>query len=107
MNHLVLENNDFLRQFEVIVNDTMARIEYAEQERKIFLTKLIVPEAIDSNEFKDEFIKTVLEHVAERNLKVVPTSPEIAGFLRKTSITRSCFLLELSFNSSAQNLLRL
>lgn len=83
MNHLVLENNDFLRQFEVIVNDTMARIEYAEQERKIFLTKLIVPEAIDSNEFKDEFIKTVLEHVAERNLKVVPTSPEIAGFLRK------------------------
>ena len=83
MNHLVLENNDFLRQFEVIVNDTMARIEYAEQERKIFLTKLIVPEAIDSNEFKDEFIKTVLEYVAERNLKVVPTSPEIAGFLRK------------------------
>ena len=40
MNHLVLENNDFLRQFEVIVNDTMARIEYAEQERKIFLNKI-------------------------------------------------------------------
>lgn len=83
MNQLELENNDFLRQFEVMVNDTMARIEYAEQERKIFLTKLIVPENIDSPEFKDEFIKTVLEHVAERNLKVVPTSPEIAGFLRK------------------------
>lgn len=83
MNQLVLENNDFLRQFEVMVDDTMARIEYAEQERKIFLTKLIVPENIVSPEFKDEFIKTVLEHVAERNLKVVPTSPEIAGFLRK------------------------
>ena len=83
MNQLVLENNDFLRQFEVMVDDTMARIEYAEQERKIFLTKLIVPENIDSPEFKDEFIKTVLEHVADRNLKVVPTSPEIAGFLRK------------------------
>lgn len=83
MNQLVLENNDFLRQFEVMVDDTMARIEYAEQERKIFLTKLIVPENIASPEFKDEFIKTVLEHVAERNLKVVPTSPEIAGFLRK------------------------
>ena len=83
MNQLVLENNDFLRQFEVMVDDTMARIEYAEQERKIFLTKLIVPENIANPEFKDEFIKTVLEHVAERNLKVVPTSPEIAGFLRK------------------------
>lgn len=83
MSKLVLENNDFLRQFEVTVNETMARIEYAEQERKIFLTKLIVPEDISTAEFKDEFIKLVLDHVAERNLRVVPTSPEIAGFLRK------------------------
>ncbi|MDA8917719.1 N-acetyltransferase [Flavobacteriaceae bacterium] len=83
MSKLVLENNDFLRQFEVMVNETMARIEYAEQERKIFLTKLIVPEDISTAEFKDEFIKLVLDHVAERNLRVVPTSPEIAGFLRK------------------------
>ena len=83
MAELALENNDFLRQFEVMVDGTMARIEYAEQERKIFLTKLIVPENIDSSEFKDNFIKLVLDDVAERNLKVVPTSPEIAGFLRK------------------------
>jgi hypothetical protein len=83
MSKLVLENNDFLRQFEVMVNETMARIEYAEQERKIFLTKLIVPEDISTAEFKDEFIKLVLDHVAERNLRVVPTSPEIAGYLRK------------------------
>lgn len=83
MSKLVLENNDFLRQFEVMVNKTMARIEYAEQERKIFLTKLIVPENISTAEFKDEFIKLVLDNVAERNLKVVPTNPEIAGFLRK------------------------
>ena len=83
MGELVLENNDFLRQFEVMVGDTMARIEYAEQERKIFLTKLIVPENITSSEFKDHFIKLVLDHVANRNLKVVPTSPDIAGFLRK------------------------
>ena len=83
MAELALENNDFLRQFEVMVDGTMARIEYAEQERKIFLTKLIVPETIDSSGFKDNFIKLVLDDVAERNLKVVPTSPEIAGFLRK------------------------
>ena len=83
MSQLTLENNDFLRQFEVMVDDSMARIEYAEQERKIFLTKLIVPESVTSTKFKDDFIKLVLDHVAERNLKVVPTSPEIAGFLRK------------------------
>ncbi len=89
MSELILENNDFLRQFEVIVDDTMARIEYAEQERKIFLTKLIVPENIASTSFKDAFIKLVLDDVAERNLKVVPTSPEIAGFLRKNKKYKS------------------
>ena len=83
MSQLTLENNEFLRQFEVVVNGSMARIEYAEQERKIFLTKLIVPEDLNMTEFKDEFIKTVLDSVAENNMRVVPTSPEIAGFLRK------------------------
>lgn len=83
MSQLTLENNEFLRQFEVVIDGSMARIEYAEQERKIFLTKLIVPEELNSAEFKDNFIKTVLDSVAEKNLRVVPTSPEIAGFLRK------------------------
>ena len=83
MSQLTLENNEFLRQFEVVVNGSMARIEYAEQERKIFLTKLIVPEDLNTAEFKDEFIKTVLDSVAEKKMRIVPTSPEIAGFLRK------------------------
>ena len=83
MSQLTLENNQFLRQFEVVVNGSMARVEYAEQERKIFLTKLIVPEDLNTTEFKDEFIKTVLDSVAENNMRVVPTSPDIAGFLRK------------------------
>ena len=89
MQNFNLENNSFLRQFEIMVDDTMARIEYAEQERKIFLTKLIVPENIVSEELKEKFIRTVLDHVAELNLKVVPTSPEIAGFLRKNKRYKS------------------
>ena len=78
-----LDNNKFLRQFELNQGNSMARIEYAEQERKIFLTKLIVPKEIDSIDFKNKFIALVLDYVSEKNMKVVPTSPEIAGFLRK------------------------
>ena len=37
-----LIDNDFLRQFEVKVDDELAKIEYSLQERKIFLTKLIL-----------------------------------------------------------------
>ena len=83
MSDITIENNEFLRQFEVKVSDSLARIEYAEQERKIFLTKLIVPKEIDSLDFKNKFIALVLDYVSEKNMKVVPTSPEIAGFLRK------------------------
>ena len=78
-----LDNNKFLRQFELTQGNVMARIEYAEQERKIFLTKLIVPKEIDSLDFKNKFISLVLDYVSEKNMKVVPTSPDIAGFLRK------------------------
>ena len=78
-----LDNNKFLRQFELTQGNLMARIEYAEQERKIFLTKLIGPKEIDSLNFKNKFITLVLDYVSEKNMKVVPTSPDIAGFLRK------------------------
>ncbi len=82
MSNLNLVNNEFLRQFEILVDGTMARLEYAEQERKIFLTKLIVPENISTSALREDFIRLVLNHVAERNLKVVPTSPEVASFVR-------------------------
>ena len=78
-----LVDNDFLRQFELKVEDQLAKIEYSLQERKIFLTKLIIPESINSVDFQNEFIEVVLKHIEERNLSVVPTSPEIAKFIRK------------------------
>lgn len=83
MNELNLVNNEFLRQFEVKVNETLARIEYSEQERKIFLTKLSIPEEIQDIEFEEAFIVKVLEFIQDKNLRVVPTSPKIASFVRR------------------------
>ncbi|MEE3034607.1 MAG: N-acetyltransferase [Bacteroidota bacterium] len=88
-NKLELQNNEFLRQFETLVKGHLARIEYAEQEKKIFLTKLIIPRQINSLEFETLFIKSVLEFLAEKNYKVVPTSPKIAGFVRKNKTFKS------------------
>ena len=78
-----LVDNDFLRQFELKMDDHFAKIEYSLQERKIFLTKLIVPEGISDENFTTEFLKLVFENVKDRNLSVVPTSPEIAKFIRR------------------------
>ncbi|MCT4630033.1 N-acetyltransferase [Winogradskyella sp.] len=77
-----LIDNDFLRQYELKVENDMAIIEYSLQERKIFLTKLVIPETIKSMEFKKEFLEMVFDDIKERNISVVPTSPEIAKFVR-------------------------
>lgn len=78
-----LTDNDFLRQFELKVDDKLAKIEYSLQDRKIFLTKLIIPDSITNEDFEEEFLTLVFENIAERNISVVPTSPEIAKFIRR------------------------
>lgn len=77
-----ITDNEFLRQFELEVGDNMARIEYALQDRKIFLTKYEMPEDMEEQGFREIFIKAVFEEVQDRGISLVPTSPEIAGFMR-------------------------
>jgi predicted GNAT family acetyltransferase len=78
-----ITDNEFLRQFELEIGDNMARIEYALQDRKIFLTKYEMPEDLEKQGFREIFIKAVFEEVKNRGISLVPTSPEIAGFMRK------------------------
>jgi predicted GNAT family acetyltransferase len=89
MNPVKLQNNEFLRQFETSVNGSLAIIEYAVQERKIFLTKLVIPGDLKDVEFEENFIKSVLEFISEKKLRVVPTSPKIAGFVRRNKSYKS------------------
>ena len=77
-----ITDNEFLRQFELEVGDNMARIEYALQERKIFLTKYEMPIDMEEQGFRNIFIKAVFEEVKNRGIHLVPTSPEIASFMR-------------------------
>ncbi len=83
MNEVEIKDNSFLRQFETRVDGHLAKIEYSSQERKVFLTKLVIPEEIEKEGFKEDFIKSVLQVIQKNNQRVVPTSPQIAGFLRK------------------------
>lgn len=78
-----ITDNEFLRQFELEIGDNMARIEYALQDRKIFLTKYHMPNDLEEQGFRDIFIKAVFEEVKNRGISLVPTSPEVAGFMRK------------------------
>ncbi|MAJ36457.1 MAG: N-acetyltransferase [Flavobacteriaceae bacterium] len=83
MELLEITDNVFLRQFEINIDGHLIKMEYAAQEKKIFLTKLVIPEALQDDTLADDFITAVLKHVQEKNLRVVPTSPQVAKFLRK------------------------
>jgi hypothetical protein len=89
MGKITVTDNSFLRQFEAEVSGELAKIEYAQQERKIFLTKLIVPTEKCPNDFSDDFIKEVLSIISDRNISMMPTSPEIVRFVRKNKRYRS------------------
>ena len=84
-----ITDNSFLRQFETETGNGLAKIEYAQQERKIFLTKLILPQNHDNKSFEEEFIKEVLSIIEDRNVSMMPTSPEIVSFIRKNKRYRS------------------
>jgi predicted GNAT family acetyltransferase len=42
-----------------------------------------MPEDMEEQGFREIFIKAVFEEVKDRGISLVPTSPEIAGFMRK------------------------
>ncbi|GAK91167.1 hypothetical protein JCM19298_1379 [Nonlabens ulvanivorans] len=80
-----ITDNAFLRQYECTKNGDLAKIEYSQQERKIFLTKFIIPESLeDDTDFKNDFLRAVFLNIRdEKKIKVVPTHPKIAGFVRR------------------------
>jgi len=78
-----LIDNTFLRQYELEVNNELAKIEYSLQDRKIFLTKMIIPSSLNDNNFTESFLVLVLDNIKEREISVVPTAPTIAKFMRK------------------------
>lgn len=78
-----IKDNEFSRQFETTADGKMLSIEYSVQERKLFLTRVNLPEGFENDELVSEFIKTILDIAAEKRQRVVPTHPKVAAFFRK------------------------
>lgn len=75
-------DSEFLRQFQAKINDEIAFVEYSIQERKIFFTKIHIPDSADVD-FTDNFIKAVLDEVTSKKFRVVPTCAEAVAFFRR------------------------
>ncbi|MGB7785431.1 MAG: N-acetyltransferase [Salinimicrobium sp.] len=80
---LSVTDNEFLRQFECDIDGDLSKIEYSQQDRKIFLTKLVMSEELKEKGYMEPFIAKVLEIIKERNISVMPTSPAVVRYMKK------------------------
>lgn len=81
-----IKDNTFSRQFETLVDGKLISVEYSFQEKKIFLTRINVPENFEDEEFINDLLKNIMAIAIERKLKVVPILPKIAAFFRKNPV---------------------
>lgn len=82
---MIINDNEFLRQFETTIEGELTTIEYSRQEKKIFLTRIVMSPELHEKRYADKLIEAVLEKIKHDNdrIRVMPTNPQIAGFIRK------------------------
>lgn len=81
-----IKDNTFSRQFETTVDQGLVSVEYSFQEKKIFLTKINIPESFEDEEFVTDFLKNIMEIATEQKFKVVPILPKIVLFFKKNPV---------------------
>lgn len=81
-----IKDNTFARQFETMVDQGLVSVEYSFQEKKIFLTKINIPDHFEDEEFISNLLKEIMSIAVERKLKVVPILPKIVVFFKKNPI---------------------
>tara|TARA_Y100001933_G_C18616027_1_gene404231 strand:+ start:165 stop:464 length:300 start_codon:yes stop_codon:yes gene_type:complete len=83
MEDFEIKNNDFLRQFEAEIDGDLIKLEYSEQERKIFLSKLEISEKLQEQGYQEKFLTKIFDYIEEKGrIRVVPTSKEVKKFFR-------------------------
>jgi len=83
-----IKNNELLRHFEYKDETGKIVVEYVNQEKKIFLTKLSYSEDL-KEEIINEFLKKVMNTIENENLKMVTSHPKIVSFIKKNPIYKN------------------
>jgi hypothetical protein len=78
-----IKNNQFSRQFEALVDGKKFSVEYSVQERKLFLTKVNIPDGAEEEPSLTDLFKAIMAMAEENRQRVVPTHPKAAAFFRK------------------------
>ena len=75
--------NEQTRQFEAKLGNETAFAEYRLVDHGIILPHTVVPEAFEGKGVGSALAKAALSYAREQGLKVIPTCPFMAGYIRK------------------------
>lgn len=70
-----LINNELSRQFELVIDQVKAKIEYDLQKDRIFLLHTEVPQALAGRGVGNAIVEKALQYIDANNLKLVPLCP--------------------------------
>jgi uncharacterized protein len=76
-------NNREGHQFEIRVEDDVARLKYAIRGRTIELIHTEVPARLGGQGLGNELARASLEFAREQSLRVIPTYPFVRAFLKR------------------------
>ena len=82
-NNYTLTDNQDRKQFELIVEGHIARIEYMIMANKIFLTHTEVPAELEGKGIGSIIVKLALEEVEKRGLKLIPLCPFVGKYITR------------------------
>jgi uncharacterized protein len=80
---MVFNFNEELKQFEIKIDDDVARIEYHIMDDRIFLTHTEVPEELSGQGMASMLAQKTLDKIDKMNLKVVPYCKFVTAYIRK------------------------
>ncbi|HMI06429.1 MAG TPA: GNAT family N-acetyltransferase [Flavobacterium sp.] len=76
-----LINNEAQSQFEIHVDGQVAFIEYAIEDRKIYLTHTEVPESLQGNGIGSALVRLVLQYIKKNHLVLFPLCSFVAHYV--------------------------
>ena len=83
---IIVIQNKFLRQFESQINNHLIAIEYTDNDRNMFLSKVNFNADAHGQDIIDLFIKATLDDLKEKEITIVPTSSHVKKFIKRNKL---------------------
>ena len=78
-----LVNNEQAKQYELHIDELVARVEYMRVQNNIYLTHTEVPVKLEGKGIGAAIVKQVLQDIEKRNLTLVPLCPFVTLYLKR------------------------